>query len=297
MGIPVPVRKRLPEWLRAPGRFSPGAHQTKTLLRQHNLHTVCESARCPNLGECFSTGTATFLLLGNQCTRACGFCSIETGKPRPPNPEEPEQIALLAKELKLTHVVLTSVNRDDLSDGGASQFVKTIDCIRNKVSPVTIEVLTPDFSGKEQPIRSICESRPDVYNHNIETVSRLYKTVRAGSDYSRSLRLLKRVKQIDPNLRTKSGLMLGLGERLDEVIQVMEDLLDHQSEILTIGQYCQPTKKNLPVVDYLHPDVFELYRLKAMELGFREVFSGPLVRSSYHAGEVFSRLVGTSHRR
>lgn len=292
MGLSNSNRTRLPEWLRAPGRFSPGVHELKSRLRDLRLHTVCESARCPNLGECFQSKTATFLLLGDRCTRSCGFCAIDSGRPTHPDPNEPDHVAQMALELGLAHVVLTSVNRDDLPDGGAGQFVRTIHRIRELLPSAAVEVLTPDFLRKEESVRSVCQARPDVYNHNVETVPRLYKTVRRGADYEWSLGLIALVKRVDPGIPTKSGLMVGLGEKPEEVHGVMRDLASRGCDILTIGQYCQPTKNNLPVVDYVHPDMFESYRRAALDLGFQEVFAGPLVRSSYHAGDVLNRMSG-----
>jgi len=254
------------------------------MLRERSLHSVCESLACPNRTECFSRGTATFMILGDICTRSCGFCNVTTGRPyAPPSPLEPRSVADTAKRMGLRHVVITSVTRDDLADGGAQQFADTIHELRNALPNAAVEVLTPDFRGNREAIRIVADAKPDYFNHNVETVPRLYDYVRPGSRFERSVAFLAEVKRIDPAIVTKSGLMLGLGERREEVVDVMTRLLDAGCEILTIGQYLQPKREKLDVVEYIHPAVFEEYRVIGEELGFAAVFSGPFVRSSYMA--------------
>jgi len=276
--------KRLPEWIREKRINLRGLHEMKSMLREQSLHSVCESLACPNRTECFSRGTATFMILGDICTRSCGFCNVTTGRPyAPPSPLEPRSVADTAKRMGLRHVVVTSVTRDDLADGGAQQFADTIHELRRALPNAAVEVLTPDFRGNRDAIRIVADAKPDYFNHNVETVPRLYDYVRPGSRFERSVAFLAEVKRIDPAIVTKSGLMLGLGERRDEVIDVMTRLHDAGCEILTIGQYLQPKREKLDVVEYIHPAVFEEYRVIGEELGFAAVFSGPFVRSSYMA--------------
>jgi len=280
----MPTSQRLPEWIREKKLNLEQLHELKMLFRDKSLNTVCESLACPNRSDCFSRGTATFMILGDICTRSCGFCNVTTGTPNAaPSPEEPRSVAEAAKSMGLRHVVVTSVNRDDLYDGGSEQFARTIHELRASLPEAAIEVLTPDFRGDHEAIARVAAARPDYYNHNVETVPRLYDFVRPGARFERSAALLKYVKQLDPTIRTKSGLMLGLGERREEVIDVMKRLLDANCELLTIGQYLQPKKEKLDVVEYVHPSVFEEYRVIGESLGFAAVFSGPFVRSSYMA--------------
>ena len=282
---------RLPEWIREKRINLAELHDIKTLLRSKSLHSVCESLACPNRSECFSRGTATFMILGDVCTRSCGFCNVTTGRPyAPPSIDEPNAVAAAAKRMGLRHVVVTSVTRDDLADGGARQFASTIRALRAELPDAAVEVLTPDFRGNRDAIRIVVEAKPDYYNHNVETVPRLYDFVRPGSRLERSLLVLREAKRLDPQIVTKSGFMLGLGERRDEVIEVMQRLLENECEILTIGQYLQPKREKLDVVEYVHPSVFDDYREIGEQLGFRAVFSGPFVRSSYMADEVISHL-------
>jgi lipoic acid synthetase len=257
-------------------------------MRAGALHTVCEEARCPNRGECFARGTATFLLLGDVCTRACGFCDIANGRPRPVDPLEPSRVAAAARRMNLRFVVVTSVDRDDLPDGGATHFAQTIRALR-ELSPVPgIEVLTPDFRGSLDSVRTVVEAGPDVFNHNVETVPRLYPRARRGSKLERSLAVLDEAKRLDPRLTTKSGLMLGLGETQEEVLDLLARLHSSHVEIVTIGQYLRPSRENLPVEEYVHPKVFDRYREAGERMGFRHVFSGPFVRSSYRAEEALA---------
>jgi lipoic acid synthetase len=276
--------KRLPEWIREKRINLRELHEVKSLLRERSLHSVCESLACPNRTECFSRGTATFMILGDVCTRSCGFCNVTTGRPyAAPSPLEPRSVADTAKRMGVRHVVVTSVTRDDLADGGAQQFADTIRELRRALPSVAVEVLTPDFRGNREAIRIVADAKPDYFNHNVETVPRLYDFVRPGSRFERSVAFLADVKKIDPAIVTKSGFMLGLGERRDEVVDVMTRLHDAGCEILTIGQYLQPKREKLDVVEYIHPAVFEEYRVIGEELGFAAVFSGPFVRSSYMA--------------
>ena len=278
---------RLPDWIREKRLNLAELHEVKSLLRQNSLHSVCESLACPNRSECFSRGTATFMILGDVCTRSCGFCNVTTGRPyAPPSIDEPNAVAEAARRMGLRHVVVTSVTRDDLADGGAPQFAATIRALRAALPNAAVEVLTPDFRGNHDAIRLVVEARPDYYNHNVETVPRLYDFVRPGSRFERSLAVLRYAKRLDPEIVTKSGFMLGLGERRDEVIEVMERLIASGCEILTIGQYLQPKREKLDVVEYVHPAVFDEYRQIGEQLGFRAVFSGPFVRSSYMADVV-----------
>jgi lipoic acid synthetase len=275
---------RLPEWIREKRLNLQQLHEVKSLLREKSLHSVCESLACPNRTECFARGTATFMILGDVCTRSCGFCNVTTGRPyAPPSPDEPRAVADTAKRMGLRHIVVTSVTRDDLEDGGAEHFAETIRELRNALPHAAVEVLTPDFRGNLSAVETVVNAKPDYFNHNVETVPRLYDFVRPGSRFERSLAVLAHAKRLDPHTTTKSGLMLGLGERRDEVLDVMKHLLASGVEILTIGQYLQPKREKLDVVEYVHPAVFEEYRLRGEELGFRAVFSGPFVRSSYMA--------------
>lgn len=276
---------RLPEWIRT--RNLPDQHEIKHLLRRHALSTVCEEARCPNRAECFAKPTATFMILGRNCTRNCGFCSVRSHSPEAVDDNEPGNIAAAAEELRLRYIVITSVTRDDLPDGGAGQFAKTIKAVRKRMISVKIEVLTPDFMGDPDPLRTVLDAGPDVFNHNVETVARLYPAVRPSADYKRSLSVLEHSKVIAPDIYTKSGFMLGLGETYDEAITILKDLRKVDCDFVTIGQYLRPTKDNLPVVEYIRPEVFEDLRLKALEMGFKYAASGPLVRSSMNAEEMF----------
>ncbi|PYQ59365.1 MAG: lipoyl synthase [Acidobacteria bacterium] len=284
------MSRRLPEWIREKRINLAELHEIKSLLREKALHSVCESLACPNRTECFSRGTATFMILGDICTRSCGFCNVTTARPyAPPSIDEPNSVAEAAKRMGLRHVVVTSVTRDDLPDGGARQFAATIRALRAELPDAAVEVLTPDFRGNREAIRMVVEAKPDYYNHNVETVPRLYDFVRPGSRFERSLSVLREAKRLDPEIVTKSGFMLGLGERRGEVIEVMQRLLETRCEILTIGQYLQPKREKLDVVEYVHPSVFDDYREIGERLGFRAVFSGPFVRSSYMAEELSSR--------
>jgi lipoyl synthase len=277
---------RLPEWIKVKGFY--GVHETKRILRNHEVTTVCEEARCPNIGNCYSKPTVTFMILGSKCTRNCGFCSVESSRPGPPDPQEPERIAQAAKEMGLKYVIITSVTRDDLPDGGAGHFARTVKAVRNILSGVKIEVLTPDFTGNLGALMTVLGSRPDVFGHNVETVPRLYPVVRPQADYLRSLHVLKYVKEIVPDMRTKSGLMLGLGETLEEVTEVLNDLRKGGCDSVTMGQYLRPSKKNLPVVEYIRPDIFETLRNRALNMGFKYVASSPLVRSSLNVAEMYA---------
>jgi len=261
-----------------------------SLLKELNLHTVCDSALCPNRGECFKEGTATFMILGNICTRNCRFCAVEKGEPLSLDPEEPYHIAQAAKHLNLTHVVITSVTRDDLPDGGAKHFAQTITEVKKILPESTIEVLVPDFQGFWEALQIVIDAHPEVINHNIETVTRLYKLVRPKAVYKRSLELLRQVKFRDKNIISKSGIMVGLGEEKEEVIKVMKNLREVDCDILTIGQYLKPSPYHLKVSEYIHPDKFEEYQKIGTSLGFKYVASAPLVRSSYHAGEILKKV-------
>lgn len=286
----------LPAWLRKPIREHREVHRLKTLLRRHELHTVCESARCPNIGECFGKSTATFLILGDRCTRDCAFCAIESGVGGPPDPAEPQRIAEVAAALMLRYIVVTSVTRDDLQDGGAGQFAQTILALKERTPAAQVEVLAPDFYGRLASIDAVIAAGPVVFNHNLETVPRLYAEVRPQAIYERSLDVLEMAHDLAANypqpILIKSGLMVGLGEAKDEVIEVMRRLLAVGCDILTIGQYLQPRRTNRPVKRYVHPDEFAWYRAQGLGLGFKEVFSGPLVRSSFSAAEVADLAAG-----
>jgi len=276
-----------PDWLRVKAPQWQRVGNVKETLRDLGLNTVCEEASCPNIGECFSIGTATFLIMGPACTRACPYCDIDfEKKPQALDPTEPDRLAKAVERLKLKHVVITSVNRDDLSDGGASQFVKCIENIRHLMPNTTIEVLIPDLCGNWQALEIILSARPDVLNHNTETISRLYKRTRPQGDYQRTLELLRRTKELAPWVYTKSGLMVGLGETESEIIEVMADLRQSDCDILTIGQYLQPSPKHLDVQEFVHPDRFALWQKVGENMGFLQVVSSPLTRSSYHAEEV-----------
>jgi lipoic acid synthetase len=283
---------RAPEWIRERKLRLADLHEVKSVVRSNGLHTVCEEARCPNRGECFARGTATFLLLGDVCTRACGFCDIATGRPRAVDPLEPARVRAAVERMKLSFVVLTSVDRDDLPDGGAGHFAGTIRALRTLDPAPGIEVLTPDFLGRFDSLRVVLDARPDVFNHNVETVPRLYRQVRRGARLDRSLGLLSAAKILDPTVTTKSGLMLGLGERSVEVRELLEALRASNVDIVTIGQYLRPSAQSLPVVEYVHPDAFEEHRAYGEKLGFRNVFAGPFVRSSYRAEEALLAASG-----
>ena len=280
---------RKPEWIRVRAPNSPVFRETTAIVREHGLVTVCEEAGCPNIGECWSKRHATFMIMGDTCTRACAFCNVRTGQPLPLDQSEPEHVAEATAKLGLAHVVITSVDRDDLDDGGADHFARTIAAIR-RASPATIEVLTPDFLRKEGAVETVVEARPDVFNHNLETVPSKYLTVRPGARYFASLRLLQRVKELDPAMFTKSGIMVGLGEERNEVLQLMDDLRAANVDFLTIGQYLQPTRKHHPVIRFVTPDEFRAYETIAYAKGFLMVSATPLTRSSHHAGEDFARL-------
>jgi len=275
--------KRKPEWIKVRLPGGGNYNRVKNLMRQHGLHTVCEEAMCPNIGECWSRGSATFLLMGDTCTRSCGFCHIKTGRPAALDEDEPRRVAESVYVLNLSHCVLTSVNRDEQPDGGAHIFANTIREIHSRLPHCTVEVLIPDFKGNRAALQMVMKARPEILNHNIETVPRLYRTVRPQANYQQSLRVLAGAKELDPEAVTKSGMMVGLGETKEEVIQVMRDLHAHGVDILTIGQYLRPTPFHLPIQRYLHPDEFKEFRSLALEIGFRWVESAPLVRSSYHA--------------
>jgi len=283
--------QRLPHWfLKSPPQGRHLLEVSRTLSRL-KLHTVCQSAQCPNLGECFSKGTATFMIMGNICTRDCRFCAVASGIPGPLDSTEPARIARAAKELGLSHVVVTSVTRDDLPDGGANHFAQTIAAIREIDQNATVEVLVPDFGGSQEAIKVIVSVRPDVFNHNLETVPRLYKKVRPKANYHRSLDILKVVKELDKDILTKSGMMLGLGETEEELIAVMEDLRNVECDLLTLGQYLTPSENHLPVARFITPEEFEDIAAKGKEMGFRGIASAPLVRSSYRAEELLKQEV------
>ena len=282
--------QRKPTWIRVKAPTSPAYHETRKVIRDNKLSTVCEEAACPNIGECWAKKHATMMIMGEVCTRACAFCNVATGKPGVLDPFEPTNVASAVAQLGLEHVVVTSVDRDDLADGGAAHFAAVIRAIREATPATTIEVLTPDFLRKDGAIEVIAAARPDVFNHNLETVPRLYPTVRPGARYFQSLRLLDQVKTLDPSLFTKSGMMVGLGEGETEVLQVMDDLRAAGVDFLTIGQYLQPTRKHHPIDRFVTPEEFKQYEAKAYGKGFLMVSSSPLTRSSYHAGDDFRRL-------
>ena len=274
-----------PSWLKARAPMGENYHELKKLARGLELHTVCESAQCPNIGECWNHGTATFMLLGNLCTRRCGFCAVPKGRPEPIDFDEPRRVAEAVQELRLKFAVVTSVNRDDDNVGGAKVFAETIRQIREKQPGCGIEVLIPDFQGLEEPLRIVVEAKPDILNHNTETVPRLYRVARSGARYPRTLDLLSRVKEIDPAMTTKTGLMVGIGEETSELLEVFHDLAERKVDILTVGQYLAPSKDHLPVKRMYTPEEFAFLKEEALKMGFRHVESGPLVRSSYHAHE------------
>jgi lipoyl synthase len=281
---------RKPDWIRVKAPVSKGYAATHAIVRENGLHTVCEEAGCPNIGECWEKKHATFMIMGDTCTRACAFCNVRTGLPGPLDPREPEHVAEATAKLGLAHVVVTSVDRDDLDDGGAGHFAATICAIRARCADTTIEVLTPDFLRKDGAVEQVVAAKPDVFNHNLETVPSHYLTVRPGARYFASLRLLQRVKEIDPQMFTKSGIMVGLGEERNEVLQVMDDLRSAGVDFLTIGQYLQPTRKHHPVIRFVPPDEFEALKTIALAKGFLMVSASPLTRSSHHAGDDFARL-------
>jgi lipoic acid synthetase len=275
-----------PSWLRVRFFGGPNYQELKRIMRTLDLHTVCESARCPNMGECWEHGTATFMILGNICTRACGFCAVPSGKPLgPPDEHEPERVAEAVERMGLRYAVVTSVNRDDQPDGGATIFARTIAEIRRRVPGCKIEVLIPDFRGDGASLDKVIGARPDVLNHNMETVPRLYRRVRKGAEFERSLELLRRARSLAPEMPTKTGMMLGLGETHDEVLGAMRQIAAQGTHILTLGQYLQPTPEHLPIERYVHPDEFAEFKRAGEQMGFKHVEAGPLVRSSYHAFE------------
>lgn len=284
--IPTDELPRKPDWIRVRVPVSPEIDAIKQTLRKHKLHSVCEEASCPNLGECFSGGTATFMIMGDICTRRCPFCDVGHGRPKPLDEHEPRNLAVAIAEMKLKYVVITSVDRDDLRDGGAQHFADCIREIRALSPTIELETLVPDYRGRmDIALEITAATPPDVFNHNLETVPRLYKAARPGSDYAWSLNLLKRFKELVPNVPTKSGLMLGLGETDEEVIEVMHDMRAHNIDMLTLGQYLQPSRDHLAVQRFVHPDTFKWFAEEGLKMGFKNVASGPLVRSSYHADE------------
>ena len=287
-------RPRLPEWLRSGTTDYRALHDLKVELRKRELHTVCESARCPNIHECFSRKAATFMILGNICTRRCGFCSVPQGTTEDLEPDEPRHVAEMAHRMELRYVVITSVNRDELPDGGSEHFAQTVREVRRLLPQARVEVLTPDFLGDEEAVARVLDAGPDVFNHNMETVSRLYRRVRPQAIYERSLRVLAFAKQYRPDVLTKSGLMVGLGETQPEVRRLLDDLRGSCTDVATIGQYLQPTRKRLPVEEFVRPEVFETYREYGESIGFRSVFSGPLVRSSYMADKIEESATATA---
>lgn len=290
--VPSTEVKRKPSWIRAKAPVSAEVTALKKTLREHSLHTVCEEAACPNLGECFSKGTATFMIMGDICTRRCPFCDVGHGRPLPLDEQEPANLAKTIAAMKLRYVVITSVDRDDLRDGGAAHFVACIEAVRAASPSIKIEILTPDFRGRiDRALEILEQAPPDVFNHNLETVPSMYKRVRPGADYALSLELLKRFKDLYPEVPSKSGLMLGLGESFDEVQQVLSDMREHNVDMLTLGQYLQPSLDHLAVDRFITPEEFKQLEQLAYELGFREVASGPMVRSSYHADLQAASLV------
>lgn len=282
--------QKKPDWIRVKAPGSPTYTETKKIVRENGLHTVCEEAGCPNIGECWSQRHATMMIMGDTCTRACAFCNVRTGLPEALDPNEPDNVARAVAQLGLKHVVITSVDRDDLADGGAQHFADVVTAIRAARPETTIEILTPDFLRKPGAIETVVASRPDVFNHNLETVPSHYLRIRPGARYFHSLRLLQQVKELDPNMFTKSGIMVGLGEEREEVLQVMDDLRSADVDFLTIGQYLQPTRKHAEVKSYVEPAAFSAYETTAYAKGFLMVSASPLTRSSYHAGDDFARL-------
>jgi lipoic acid synthetase len=279
-----------PDWIRVKAPVSRGYAETHAIMRANGLHTVCEEAGCPNIGECWDKKHATFMIMGDTCTRACAFCNVKTGLPGALDPHEPQHVAEATAKLGLSHIVVTSVDRDDLADGGAAHFAETIRAIRAHCPTTTIEVLTPDFLRKHGALEIVAAAQPDVFNHNLETVPSKYLTVRPGARYFHSIRLLQRVKELDPRMFTKSGIMVGLGEERNEILQVMDDLRSAEVDFLTIGQYLQPTRKHHAVIRYVPPDEFKALETIAYAKGFSMVSASPLTRSSHHAGEDFARL-------
>ena len=281
---------RVPQWMKQKTGKARQTVQTGEVLHGLNITTVCEEARCPNIGECWSHRTATFMIGGDKCTRACAFCNVSTARPEVLDQFEPARVALAAQKLGLKYVVITSVDRDDLSDGGAAHWVKTIEAVRRELPDAKIEILTPDFRGDWDAVYTVAATRPDVYNHNIETVPRLYSTARKGSKYARSLELLRRVKEFDAGIKVKSGLMVGLGETIPEILEVLTDLRAHGVDFVTMGQYLRPSPRHIALERYYHPDEFAHLKTEAQKMGFAMVASGPFVRSSYHAGEDFDEM-------
>ena len=281
---------RKPEWIRVKAPVSKGYAATRDIVRSKNLHTVCEEAACPNIGECWDKKHATMMIMGDTCTRACAFCNVKTGMPSPLDSDEPANVAEAVAEMGLNHVVITSVDRDDLEDGGGEHFAAVVRAIRARAPGTTIEILTPDFLRKDGAAEVVIDSKPDVFNHNLETVPRLYLSIRPGARYFHSMRLLEKVKERDPQMFTKSGIMVGLGETREEVMQVMDDMRSAGVDFITIGQYLQPTRKHAPIDRYVHPDEFKSYETLARAKGFLMVSSSPLTRSSHHAGEDFAKL-------
>jgi lipoic acid synthetase len=281
----VSFNARKPAWLKVKAPGGPSYRRLQALMQRQQLHTVCQEAGCPNIGECWERGTATFMILGDVCTRRCGFCNVKSGVPEVLDRAEPLRVAFAVEQMGLRHCVVTSVDRDDLPDGGAGVFADTIRAVRRRAPGCAVEVLTPDFRGQEMPLARVIEARPDVFNHNVETVPRLYPAARRGSDFLRSCRVLRNAKEMDPEVITKSGLMVGLGERMDEMLDAFSVLRDHGVQVLTVGQYLRPSESHLPVARYWHPDEFAELERRAYALGFESVASGPLVRSSYHADE------------
>jgi lipoic acid synthetase len=289
-GRPDSPLLRKPDWIRVKAPVSKGYNATQSIVRENKLVTVCEEAGCPNIGECWEKKHATFMIMGDTCTRACAFCNVKTGLPGALDADEPEHVATAVAKLGLSHVVITSVDRDDLADGGADHFARTIRAIRAQCPTTTIEILTPDFLRKPGALEHVVAAKPDVFNHNLETVPSQYLTVRPGARYFHSIRLLQQVKELDPSMFTKSGIMVGLGEERNEVLQLMDDLRTAQVDFLTIGQYLQPSRKHHPVVRFVTPDEFKSYEAVAYAKGFLMVSSSPLTRSSHHAGDDFARM-------
>jgi len=285
-----PSQLKKPDWIRVKAPTSKEYFETKAIVSEHKLHTVCEEAACPNIGKCWSKRHATFMILGDVCTRSCRFCNVKTGLPDLLDPHEPERVGKAVAKMNLSHVVITSVDRDDLDDGGAEHFAQVIRAIRDTSPHTTIEVLTPDFLRKEHAIEIVVKAKPDVFNHNLETVPRLYASVRPGARYFNSLRLLDTVKKLDPSIFTKSGVMVGLGEEKHEIFQVMDDLRSANVDFMTIGQYLQPTPKHHAVMDFITPEQFNEYASRGRSKGFLLIAASPLTRSSYHAGDDFMRL-------
>jgi len=290
-------REPKPDWLRVRAPGSPNYHRLKSLIRDLRLHTVCEDARCPNIGECWNHGTATFMILGDVCTRACAYCAVAHGRPEAIDAAEPERVAAAVEALRLRYVVVTSVDRDDVPDGGASIFAETVRQTRARVPDCRIEILIPDFKGEAEPLHAVLDARPDVLNHNTETVPRLYRMARSGGRYPRTLELLERSRRYAPHIPTKTGLMVGLGEEKDELVQTFKDLRRVGCDILTLGQYLRPTPGHAPMARYYHPEEFRELKVIALDLGFVHVESGPLVRSSYHARETADAFAANAQSR